>query len=190
MTLQIATGFEAFASLQGGGLAQFAAPEDGRSITRADVNGLLKNPALWLHQTMRDKPFEMIERALSVETSGALMLEFLTSMAVLAFRVKAASVRPAKAMYRVALVDYTPWRQADPPVPLLCLFNLPARAVAMHNAAIHLFLSNGDASAMRGAMSLVLQGGVEAGMHPAEAFYYVAKMLSLVTGAYSQQQRA
>ena len=113
MTLQIATGFEAFASLQGEGLAQFAAPEDGRSVTRADAAGQLKNPALWLRQTMRDKPFEMIERALSVETSGALMLEFLTSMAVLAFRAKAASVRPAKAMYRVALVDYTPWRQAD-----------------------------------------------------------------------------
>ena len=64
----------------------------------------------------------------------------------------------------------------------------------VEGAAIHLFLSNGDASAMRGAMSLVLQAcaeqsrsrGVEARMHPAEAFYYVAKMLSLVTGAYSQ----
>jgi hypothetical protein len=40
----------------------------------------------------------------------------------------------------------------------------------MHNSAIHLFLSRGDASALRGAMSLVLQGGVKAKMHPAEAF--------------------
>ncbi len=185
MTLQIANGFEAFYPLRNSP-APFAAPDDGRRITPADVDALLNNPAAWLYQTMQSNPFEMIEYPLQRETVGALLMEFLTAQAVLAFRVKAAAVKPVKAMYRVALVDYTPWRQTDPPVPLLCMLDLPAKSIAMHNSAIHLFLSRGDASALRGAMSLVLRGGAQSGMHPAEAFYYVAKMLSLVTGAYSQ----
>ncbi len=42
MTLQLASGFENFAPLTS---IQFAAPTDGRSITPADVEGLLNNPA-------------------------------------------------------------------------------------------------------------------------------------------------
>ena len=120
---------------------------------------------------------------------------------MLAFNVTASSAKPVKAMGRVVLIDYTPWQRKDPPVPLLDRFGfvtsmlgLPQRALAMHNAAIHLMLKQNDASAIRPAMSVVLQSGaersrssgVETRMRAAEAFYYVARMLSLVTEAYSQ----
>lgn len=80
---------------------------------------------------------------------------------MLAFNVTASSVKPVKAMGRVVLIDYTPWQRKDPPVPLLDMLGLPRRALAMHNAAIHLMLKQNDASAIRPAMSVVLQSGAE-----------------------------
>ncbi len=193
MTLQIAPGFNV--SIPGTELF-FEPPADGRLLNAADVPQLLNNPASWLYHATQSEPLALTENDLTLQTVGNLTLEFLTSVAVLAFNVTASSVKPVKAMGRVVLIDYTPWQRKDPPVPLLDMLGLPRRALAMHNAAIHLMLTQNDASAIRPAMSAVLQScasrersrssGVETRMRAAEAFYYVARMLSLVTGAYTQ----
>ncbi len=168
------------------GMALFEPPADGRFLTAQDASQLLENPARWLYRTMLETPFSIAGRELKAQATDPLVMELLVSMAVLAFNVKAASVRPVYAMHRVVLVNYTPRSASDPPVPLLSLLDLPRRAEAMHNAAIHLLLKEGDISALRPAMGLVLRGGAERGMHIAEAFFYVTKMLSLLTGTYRQ----
>ena len=48
------------------------------------------------------------------------------------------------AMGRVVLVDYTPWKRPDPPIPLLTLLSLDGDAVAAYNLAIHEFLTNNN----------------------------------------------
>ncbi len=171
----------------------FEPPAGGRPLTPTNVPRLLNNPANWLYHTTRNDPLPLIENSLTPQTVGALTLEFLTAAAVLAFNVTASSVKPVKAMGRVVLIDYTPWQRRDPPVPLLDMLDLPRRALLTHNAAIHLMLKRNDASAIRPAMSAVLRAcaqrsqsrDAETPMRAAEAFYYVAKMLSLVTGAYT-----
>lgn len=182
MTLQVAAGFstEMMTPLR------FIPPPAGGTLQPEDVAALLNEPAGWLYRTMQVEPFELPEQSLNATVIGKTTAEFLVSLAVLAFRVKATAVLPVAAMYRVILIDYTPWQRRDPPVPLLNLLGLPARAVALHNEAVRLLLLNHDASAVRSAMSIVLQDGVIAGIHRAEAFYYVVKMLSLITGAYTQ----
>ncbi len=182
MALQVATGFQVAPTPP----ILFNSPPPEGMLTQADIPALLNKPAVWLSQIMQTEPFELPEQSLSVDVIGRTAAEFLVSIAVLAFRVKADTVRPVSAMHRIILVDYMPWQQSDPPVPLLNLLNLPRRALALHNEAVRLFLRRHDASAIRSAMSIVLQDSVTVGMHRAEAFYYVAKMLSLVTGSYTQ----
>ena len=182
MTLQVASGFLTLSSP----LMLFSSPPADGMLTQADVPVLLNEPAAWLQRIMQTEPFDLPEQPLTVESIGKTTAEFLVSLAVLAFRVKASVVRPVSAMHRVVLIDYTPWQKTDPPVPLLNLLGLSRRALALHNEAVRLLMLRHDASAIRSAMSMVLQDGITAGMHRAEAFYYVAKMLSLVTGAYTQ----
>ncbi len=182
MTLQITPGFTTATVPP----MSISPPPPGGTLTRRDIPALLNEPAAWLFRTTQTEPFELPEQSLDRAIIGKTAAEFLISLAVLAFRVKATAVRPTSAMYRVILIDYTPWQKNDPPVPLLDLLNLPRRALALHNEAVRLLLRRNDASAVRSAMSLVLQDGITAGIHRAEAFYYVAKMLSLVTGAYTQ----
>jgi len=178
---------ESFPVLRPAGMALFEPPLDGRLLTMQDTAQLLDNPACWLYRAMLEAPFSIRGQELTEESVGSLVMELLVNMAVLSFGVKATSVVPVYAMHRVVLVNYTPWSAPDPPVLLLSLLDLPRRATAMHNAAMHLLLKNGDTSALRPAMSLVLRGGTERGMHVAEAFFYVTKMLSLMTGVHRQQ---
>lgn len=182
MALQVTPGFATNTTA----IAPFSTPPIGGVLVQEDVTALLTEPAAWLYRVMQTDPFDMPEQSLNVATIGHTTTEFLISLAVLAFRIKATAVRPTAAMYRVIIVDYTPWQRVDPSVPLLNLLNFPRRALASHNEAVRLLLRSRDASGVRGAMSLVLQDGVTSGMHRAEAFYYVVKMLSLVTGAYTQ----
>ena len=128
MTLQIANGFNLIPIDP----AFFEAPADDNLMTGTDVADLLRNPAGWFNQTMQATPFELIERDLTPQSIGPVLLEFLTSVAVLNIGVKATAVMPVKAMGRVVMVDYTPWKREDPPIPLLNLLNdLPARALAI-----------------------------------------------------------
>lgn len=180
---------EALPALLPAGMALFEPPPEGRFLTAQDASQLLENPARWLYRTMLEAPFSITGRELTTQAVGPLVMELLVNMAVLAFRVRATRVAPVYAMHRVVLVNYTPWSASDPPVPLLSLLDLPRRAEAMHNEAIHLLLKDGDTSALRPAMGLVLRGGAERGMHVAEAFFYVTKMLSLVTGMYGTQNQ-
>jgi len=164
----------------------FESPADGQLLNKEDVPQLLSNPLNWLYRAAQREPLPLIETALTPQNVGGLTLELLTAAAVLAFNVSASSVKPVCSMGRVVLIDYAPWQRKDPPVPLLDMLNLPRRALVMHNTAIHLMLKRNNASAIRPAMSAVLQSSLSAKIRAAEGFYYVVKMLSLVTGAYSQ----
>jgi len=162
-------------------------PADDPLLTPQDAEQLLDNPASWLYRVSLRQPF--VIREYPLKEAHPLLLELLVNLALLSFQVEARVVTPVCAVGRVVLVDYTPRLAPDPPVPLLSLFDLPRRALAMHNAAIRLLLKEGDASALPPALRLVLRDGAGGGMRLTEAFFYATKMLSLMTRQLLEGER-
>jgi hypothetical protein len=189
MTMQVATGFvlPPLTALMAPGAAGLFATV-GKKLAEEDVVALMRGDAgQWLVSLAEGgDPLEVNEITLDTTTVGELVLEFLAAQAVLAFRVAADQVMPRTSVGRVVVVEYAPWRNTDPPIPLLSLLPLAASAVLLHNAAIYHLLTNRNATYIGPAMGQVLKSGIGA-MSRGEAFFYYTKMLSLATGVYEQR---
>ena len=159
----------------------------GGILTGTDAQSILAGEVgPWVLSMMTNDPLAMEEVPLDSQTVGTLMLEFLTAQAILAFQAKASSVMPKSAMGRVVMVDYTPWKRPDPPIPLLSLLTLDMGAVSVYNKAMHDFLANNNAIGLWTAIGGVLRSGVDV-FTRSEAFFFYTKVISLATGAYSQR---
>ena len=157
-------------------------PETPR-FSKADYSALLHNAGRWLTSLSRSP----IPEAQSLESIHPLLQEFFIAQAVLAFQVRADSVQPVAALGRIVLVDYQPWQQPDPPVPLLTLVPLGDAVTRGYNRAIQQFLhTRGQAGRHIGrALPAVLHAGIGI-LTREEAFYLYTKLISLATGAYTQ----
>jgi hypothetical protein len=175
--LQIAEGFKV-------PVATVSLASVGPKFAQSDLRSILGgNLGPWTLSVM-----EELEDPMELDSTVVkpLVLEFLTAQAVLSFNVPATTVVPRVAMGRIVLVEYTPFKKQDPPIPLLALLPLDAAAVIAHNIAVHEFLAQGNARRMQSAIKAVLEAGLDV-MTRTEAFFYYTKMLSLATGAYLQR---
>jgi len=159
---------------------EIPSPDTAR-FSEADCRALLDNAGRWLMS---------LPQPLSLETQplgniNPLLKEFFIAQAVLAFQARAGSVRPVAALGRIVLIDYEPWQQPDPPVPLLTLTPLDTAVIAGYNRAIRHVLNTGGGRYIGQALPAVLHAGIGK-LTRAEAFYVYTKLISLVTGAYTQ----
>lgn len=157
-------------------------------FSEADYHSLFNDPGYWLMNLPHPMP-----EAQPLENINPLLREFFIAQAVLAFQTPADSVEVSAALGRIVLVYYEPWRQPDPPVPLLILTPVDKHAVNFYNRAIRNFFANyftGDDFRTAGryigqALPVVLQAGIGK-LTRTEAFYLYTKLISLATGAYTQ----
>ncbi len=164
-------------------------------FSETDYTALLDNPGRWLMSLPQTPALEVEAQPLN-DDINPLLREFFIAQAVLAFQVRAGSVQLVAALGRIVLVDYEPWQQPDPPVPLLTLTPLDDPVIRRYNRAIRQFLNPnenrnrtlmnlGGGAGLSRALQMVLQAAIGV-FTRAEAFYFYTKLISLATGAYTQ----
>ncbi len=125
----------------------------------------------------------------SLATVGPTMLEHIATEVYLNIRVRASKIMPTHRMERMLLVDYTPWRRVDPPIPIpLWLPRTPA--TELHYRAISAFLGKHPNAGrlMLQATSDVIKAAIDSWTQ-LEVFYYWVKMRSLLAGTHKQNYR-
>ncbi len=188
--LDVAPGFDLAQLMTPDSTGIFGPGEGAVRLSEQDCNQIIGgNAGTWAMSLLADKPLVMDEKLLDPPLVGTLVLEFLTAQAVLAFQVPASSVFPVSAVGRVVLVNYTPWKHVDPPVPLLSLIPIDRSALDYYQAAVNHFLTVGNAQYLGPAIRRVLKSGT-GNLYRNEAFFFYTKMISLVTGAYQQRYDA
>ncbi len=184
--LEVAPGFKLDPTL----LSPMSVPSrETPRFSETDCSVLLNSAGQWL-MSQSPTPLFIEDQPLNTSLISPLLLEFFVAQAVLAFQVRAGSVRPAAALGRIVLVDYEPWERPDPPVPLLTLLPLDKPVIGFYNRAIQKFLSTrnrnrGSGASLARALTVTLQAGIGI-LTKEEAFYLYVKLTSLATGAYTQ----
>lgn len=161
----------------------------GECITEVEANELRASPdklMQWAYAlSAHGSPLDIQERKLASE--NAMMIEFLAGEAALAFGVPANKIVPMATIGRVVMVLYEPRRSPDPIVPLMCLFQLSAETINIHNGAVRQMLENQKQIEISHAIHAVLGESVQAQMSREEVFAYVARMRTLKGGMYLPQ---
>lgn len=179
--MNVATGFTLSPTL----LEFVEAPDEKTArFSKRDFTHLMSDAGQWL---MTLQSLDTIQPR-QLQNISPLLKEFLIAQAVLAFQVRATAVKPVAALGRVVLIDYQPWQQPDPPVPLLTLLPFSKSITTFYNRAIQHSLSDTNlknGALLSRALTQVLQAGIDE-FTQAEAFYLYTKITSLATGAYTQ----
>lgn len=181
----------------------FAVP-GGEDFQALDAGEIMKtNPLRWAMKVAReDEGFALRVQPLTADIVGEFLLEALAAQALLAMPMDFDMALPLETVGRIVTVDFDPhvpeppppaeppatrnprYADGDPPIPMLFLVGLDGKVERAYYREVCAFLRSGKAGEQ---MDLVLQAVMAGQVSRPEAFYFLMKVQSLLTGAYKQR---
>lgn len=183
--------------------AVMAEPNVGEVLTALDLGEIWKtNPLVWAmeHGMVLDTAI----KPLTTDTVGDFLMEAIAAQALSCVPGKYTSAMPLECLGKIVIVDFDPHKKVaqldpapnrkprymngDPPIPMLFMTSISEEVQKNYHYAVARFVDNSKARVdVTNALDSVLVQMMEEAVTRIEAFYFLVKVQSLLTGAYKQR---